>query len=69
MKSQASEVKHYVIFSAVVHPLTSVKEHVTNDCRAAVNFERVSAQYDSLQHNTLRVAAEQTACSHEVLGA
>lgn len=50
-------------------PLTSVKEHVTNDSGAPVNFERVSTEYNPLQHNTLRITAEQAAGSHKVLDA
>lgn len=51
------------------HPLTSVKEHVTNNRRAPVDFERVAAHYNPLQDNTPRVTAKQTACSHKVLDA
>ena len=59
----------YVIFcsQSKEFPLTPVKEHVTDNCRAAVNFEWVSAHYNPLQDNTLRVTIEQTACSHQVL--
>lgn len=49
--------------------LTPVKEHVTDNRRAPVDFERVSAHYEPLQHDTPRVTAEQTACGHQVLDA
>lgn len=48
-------------------PLTPVKEHVTDNGWAPVYLERVSAQDDPLQHNTLRVTAEQAAGGHQVL--
>lgn len=49
--------------------LTSVEEHVTHNSGAAVYFEGVSAQDNPLQHDTPGIAAEQTACGHEVLDA
>lgn len=49
--------------------LTSVEEHVTDDGGAAVDFERVSAEDNPLQHHALRIATEQTTCSHQVLDA
>lgn len=51
------------------HPLTSVEEHVTDDGGAAVDFERVSTEYNPLQYHALRITTEQTPCSHEVLNA
>lgn len=53
----------------MIHSLTSVKEHVSDNCGSAVYFKRVSAQYDPLQDNTPGVTAEQAACSHQVLDA
>lgn len=50
-------------------PLTSVEEHVTHNGGAAVYFEGVSAEDNPLQHDTPRIAAEQTPCGHEVLDA
>lgn len=49
--------------------LTPIEEHVTHDSGAAVYFEGVSAEDDPLQHDTPRIAAEQTTCGHEVLDA
>lgn len=51
------------------HLLTSVEEHVTDDGGAAVDFERVSAEYNPLQHHALRITTEQTTCRHQVLDA
>lgn len=50
-------------------PLTSVEEHVTDNSGAAVDFERVSAENNPLQHHALRITTEQNPCSHEVLDA
>lgn len=49
--------------------LTSAEEHVTDDGGAAVDLERVSAEDNPLQHHALRIATEQTTCSHQVLDA
>lgn len=67
IKSQIGQSLWFMISKH--HPLTSVKEHVADNGGAAVDFERMSAENNPLQHHTLRITTEQSTCSHEVLDA